>query len=558
MSSSADTRVVVAIDFGTTYSGFAYAHKSNPGEIIVQDYWKDFSGYFKTPTVIKYDDSYTMVESWGLPALAKKPISRRQPLQPSSKPIELFKLHLLGRSLRDKDKPTLPDGLDYKRVIKDYLEKLRFDVEKNVKNHWSTLDFYKQVAIVMTVPAEFNDNAISIMRECAFEAGLIREKDSENLTFTTEPEAAAIHYISSLEREYHLNPGDSFMVVDCGGGTVDLTVRELLDDNQLVEITERKGDCCGSSYIDKAFIEFLGNKMGKSTIDTLKKDYYRYLQYMVQEFCKNVKFRFTGKEEDFDYSGIDLDDYGTMKLCVEGEEKDQLERDEWLINIDFNDVKGMFDPVIERIIVLVKDQLLQSRQREKKVSLMLLVGGFSESEYLQTRIRQEFSSVVPNISVPLRPIIAVMKGAVKFGLSEKTIKNRVLKWSYGTDILRRWRSIDPLPQRLPNGYIKVFEKLAERGKSIRLNEEVTKRFKPYSSIQDKIYMDMYVTPSFDVEYFDDPEMNLLRKWEINLDSYEDDVTFLLTLKFGHVEILATAVNEKTGVTKEVTFKYDLD
>ncbi|CAB4437341.1 unnamed protein product [Rhizophagus irregularis] len=49
-----------------------------------------------------------------------------------------------------------------------------------------------------------------------------------NLKFITEPEAAAIHY--------------SFMIVDCGGGTVDLTTRQLLVDYTLgdddVEISE--------------------------------------------------------------------------------------------------------------------------------------------------------------------------------------------------------------------------------------------------------------------------------------------------------------------------------
>ena len=37
------------------------------------------------------------------------------------------------------------------------------------------------------------------------------------------------------------------MVVDCGGGTVDLTTRKLLSRNRLSEITERTGDFCGGN-----------------------------------------------------------------------------------------------------------------------------------------------------------------------------------------------------------------------------------------------------------------------------------------------------------------------
>jgi hypothetical protein len=123
--------------------GFAFAHKENPNNIIAQDYWKKHEGWFKTPTVIKYDDSYETVLSWGISALAEKP--RRRSFQVSSKPIELFKLHLLD------EKPFLPDELDYRKVIKDYLENLGKDVKKRIENHWMELDFYKQVTIVLTV-----------------------------------------------------------------------------------------------------------------------------------------------------------------------------------------------------------------------------------------------------------------------------------------------------------------------------------------------------------------------------------------------------------------------
>jgi len=76
----------------------------------------------KTATVIKYDDSYETVISWGLSALAKKPIKKRRGvIQTSSKPIEWFKLHLSGSE--SEERLFLPDGLDYKKVIKDYLEK---------------------------------------------------------------------------------------------------------------------------------------------------------------------------------------------------------------------------------------------------------------------------------------------------------------------------------------------------------------------------------------------------------------------------------------------------
>jgi hypothetical protein len=99
---------------------------------------------------------------------------------------------------------------------------------------------------------------------------------------------------------------DSFMIVDCGGGTVDLTTRQLLAGDTLGEITERTGDFCGSSYVDREFIKFLERKVGKSAIEILRNNHYRQMQYLIQEFCKRVKLPFTG-DDDSEISEIDIE-----------------------------------------------------------------------------------------------------------------------------------------------------------------------------------------------------------------------------------------------------------
>ena len=68
------------------------------------------------------------------------------------------------------------------------------------------------------------------------------------------------------------------MIVDCGGGTVDLTTRKLIGNKQFGEVTNRIGDFCGSTFIDKEFIKFLHNKLETSAIDLFREN-------MVQNFC---------------------------------------------------------------------------------------------------------------------------------------------------------------------------------------------------------------------------------------------------------------------------------
>jgi hypothetical protein len=209
-------------------------------------------------------------------------------------------------------------------------------------------------------------------------------------------------FLSNLSDHYI----DSFMIVDCGGSTIELTTHELLDDKRLSEPTERTGDFCGSSRIDEAFLEFVGEKVGKSAIESVKKNHYSQLQYLVQEFRRQVKIPFTGNDKDMQHS-IDLEyTLPVIEGYVKEEEKKRLENSEWVIEIDSKDIKNMFDPVIDKIISLIRAQLDKS---EKKCSAIFLVGGFSGSRYLQYRIRNEFY-YIPNISVPPRPITSVVKG----------------------------------------------------------------------------------------------------------------------------------------------------
>ena len=96
------------------------------------------------------------------------------------------------------------------------------------------------------------------------------------------------------------------MVVDCGGGTVDLTTRKLLAPEKLGEITERKGDYCGGSFVDEEFLRFLGRKVGQNAIKMLTDNHYSQLQYMVQEFCRRVKSPFKGQQKNVQHD-LDLD-----------------------------------------------------------------------------------------------------------------------------------------------------------------------------------------------------------------------------------------------------------
>ncbi|CAI2184962.1 9435_t:CDS:2 [Funneliformis geosporum] len=527
-----DVRILVAIDFGTTYSGFAYVHKATPESVTIHCSWpgQEGEGRFKTPTALQYDENYSKITGWGYSALEEEPDEELDDQEGKrSRPVELFKLHL--SELQDHEKPWLPAQLSYTKTIEDYLSQMRGLIKETLEKRWPSLKFPQQVDLVFTIPAEWPPNTTRIMRECAYNAGLLTSLNSKNIEFTTEPEAAALHCLTVV-KEHNLKPGDTFLVADCGGGTVDLTSRKLLPENKLSEITERIGELCGSTFVDKEFLQWLGRKVGFPALEKLKSNNYGQMQYLVQRFfCQQF---------------------------VEEEYKQQMEKDSWIIKVNFDDVKDMFDPAVYRIIKLIGDQINSSRE---KCSAIFLVGGFSESSYLLRKIKDKFSTQVSIIAVPNLPISAIVRGGIAYGLNVCTIQDRTLKWTYGVEVNRQWISgKDKKNRRTEDGYILYFHKLAQRGAKANVDQKFVGEFYPSRPDQEILTFSIYFTKRYDAKFCDDPGMKLLGILKIKTDDthlgLNRPIEFALT--FGKMEIKATAKNKKNGkIYQESNFELNI-
>ena len=171
---------------------------------------------------------------------------------------------------------------------------------------------------------------------------------------------------------------------------MDLTVRQILSDDRIGETTERSGDFCGGTYVDDEFLKFIGSRVGESAMNLLKERYYGQVNYMVQQFCIKIKIPFTGKESEFETIEWDIErNCPALKKYVTGSKRDQLsDEDDWTIELDFETVKSFFDPAVNKVLRLIEQQL----DKCPNCSVMFLVGGFSESKYLQSRVRNRFGS----------------------------------------------------------------------------------------------------------------------------------------------------------------------
>lgn len=97
--------------------------------------------------------------------------------------------------------------------------------------------------------------------------------------------------------------------------------------------------------------------------------------------------------------------------------------------------------------------------------------------------------------------------------------------------------------------------MASKGTEVRVDEEFSTRLYPIYPDQTSINFTFFYTSKYDAKYCDEPEMNLLGSFNVDLpDTYlGTDRPVLITLCFGAMEIVATAKNETNGEVYRTTF-----
>jgi molecular chaperone DnaK (HSP70) len=152
------------------------------------------------------------------------------------KPICWFKLLLLEerdlpRHLRQAEELKQARyeinklGKEVVEVVADYLKMLWKAALEDVRITYSSLINISRFCVVLTIPAIWPDNALDTMKEAARRAGILDPRGPDGpgstmLHVVSEPEAAALASLQcDMVPRPDFGPGDTFIVLDCGGGT---------------------------------------------------------------------------------------------------------------------------------------------------------------------------------------------------------------------------------------------------------------------------------------------------------------------------------------------------
>ncbi|XP_075009494.1 heat shock 70 kDa protein 12A-like isoform X2 [Calonectris borealis] len=429
----------------------------------------------------------------------------------------------------------------------------------------------EEITWVITVPAIWSAAARQFMRLAAKEAGLISDMISEKLIIALEPEAASLWckqlpqegfmVDSSDKKKFEDSPGIQYIVVDCGGGTIDITVHEIQKNHYLKELHKAAGGGWGGNKVDENFTDFLREIFDDGVWDEYVKSHPTELQHMMYNF--SLQKCSASREAVYIHCYYNLTRVAECKKDISHFFK-KAKGAVWcdgMIMITYEKMKSLFDYSIKNIICTSREIL--EKPKIAKVQYILLVGGFASSIILRDAIRQAFSEKY-HILCPMEAQGAIAKGAVLFGVNPHIIASRVSARTYGVAVSSKFDvAIHNCRKRRvskADGYIyctDLFKKLVGIEESVNINEVARYTFHPIEPDQTHACFSFYCTEKQDAQYVDEegmeqlgsctvpmPDTKLGRKRELKLD-----------IKFGLTEFKATCTDITSKQSRAVTIDF---
>ncbi|KAG9600284.1 actin-like ATPase domain-containing protein, partial [Aureobasidium melanogenum] len=455
-SSGGDDRLVVSIDFGTTWSAVAFTYSGNPepaDEIAIVKNWPGSNNISseKVPSEIAYvptSEDFEVINSdgpttydirWGLQ------------LKPDQPRLRCLKLRLDARqklpyfvTQNDLDDQLIECGKSTEEAIADYLSLIFVRAKDElVKRFGPQMVSSTPIEINLTVPAIWSDAAKDTTLRVAQKAGM-----GTNLRMISEPEAAAIYALSAMAQDSNmLQVGDNFILCDAGGGTVDLISYEIRSRSplSLEESSPGTGALCGGVFLNLRFEELVKSRIGSAAFKQFCSRKPRSWAIALKYFEDYVKKNFDPMDSQAEY------DDNKFNVPLPGAEDDASAGiDCGFITLSTAEVAELFRPLVSSVTDLVERQRNVLAAYGKTAKGVILCGGFRQSNYLYKCLKSRFAAEDPppqytlaaGESVPepetrfvvLQPMnawTAVVRGAVLSSLQEKLVMSRKARRHYG-------------------------------------------------------------------------------------------------------------------------------
>ncbi|XP_053204923.1 heat shock 70 kDa protein 12A-like [Panonychus citri] len=330
------------------------------------------------------------------------------------------------------------------------------------------------------------------------------------------------------------------MVVDCGSGTVDITVHEIHDDlRSLKELHRATGCPFGSTGVDREFENLLEDIFGSKFCDDFRvKLPSGYVTLMttfegrkraantVSSTPYNIVLPFSFIQSVRKWKGSTVDSmvkkYGSSDVSFDPRLG--------ILRISASMMRKLFEPTCEKIVSQI-NSIIESKNCCSSVcdgtnlGYLFLVGGFAESQLLQSYIRSAFSSRL-RVIIPQGVSSSILRGAVLFGLDPSIISVRRSKMTYGIGILNRFiHGYHPLSKLVVRDGVEwrsdIFDKFVLTDQSIATGDLVTRSYTPAKNGQKFSVLNIYCSERDDVRFITDEGVTRCGTLVLDLDDLHD-------------------------------------
>ena len=380
---------IIGIDLGTTNSVVAVMDGNEPTVIANQE------GDRTTPSVIAFTDKGEVLV--GAPA-------RNQRVTNPEKTVYSVK-RFMGRrhhEVESEEKMVpykiLGNAGEYVKVGVGNEEHTPQEISaktlRKLKEAAESYLGHKVNKAVITVPAYFNDAQRQATKDAGQIAGL------EVARIINEPTAAAMAY--GLDKKQN---EQKIVVFDLGGGTFDVSVLELNDDDgmKVFEVISTSGDThLGGDDFDEVLINHVADEFKKSNAIDLRKD--TMALQRLQEACEKAKKELSSRPNtDINLPFICQDPDGNAKHLQ--------------MNITRSDFERLIDPLVERCRTPVEQALRDAKLSPRDIDEIVLVGGSTRVPMVQEMVKNVFGKD-PHQGVNPDEVVAIgaaIQGAVLAG-----------------------------------------------------------------------------------------------------------------------------------------------
>ncbi|TFK79391.1 hypothetical protein K466DRAFT_648875 [Polyporus arcularius HHB13444] len=468
-------KLVVGIDVGTTYSGVAYAIL-DPGEVPKIHGVTRFPGQennasdSKVPSILYYRADGT-VHSAGAEAAA--PGMDIVAEDHGLLYVEWFKLHLRlerldSNEIKREDLPRLPVSKTVTDVFADFLAYLyRYPRERD--RLWTSLA--DRIEFILSHPNGWEGLQQGKMRQAAVMGGLIPNTAAGHarVHFVTEGEASLNFCIQNGLTAETLCQSQSVMIVDAGGGTIDISSYTFVSvsPTSVEEVTS--ADCIlqGSTRVNLRAENFLKGRLKSSRYGNAGD-----IKSMLESFDKSTKPVFKDEKEP---SYIKFGAMNSSDLKV------NIRRGQLMLT--GSEMVSFFQPSLDAIVKTVRKQ---RQEASATLRTVFLVGGFAASPWLYAGLKKRLNEIGMTLCRPdSHTNKAVAYGAVCFYL-EHFVCARVMKMTYGTEVVVHYDRTDP-EHALRSGSIYVrpsgrkairggFSSILKKGTSVHEKDEISQPY----------------------------------------------------------------------------------